>query len=114
MIVRGAGRRILAEVMSWSGVTSAEHRHGGIEVRLGTRKLGHLRGDVLADVSFGRDQARELIAAGCAREHSWEPGSGWVSHSIREERDERAVIGLLRLAYERAVAALDQRAGVPA
>ena len=34
--------RIEREVGSWEGVTTHEHRFGGVEFRLGKRELGHL------------------------------------------------------------------------
>jgi hypothetical protein len=109
MIGPRPSERIAAEVESWPGVTSGPHRFGGIEFRLGRRELGHLHGDRFADLPFPRRVRDELIASGRARPHHVLPGSGWVTVPIRNPEDADAVIGLFRLAYERAAAALERR-----
>ena len=109
MIGPRPSERIAAEVESWPGVTSGPHRFGGIEFRLGRRELGHLHGDRFADLAFPRRVRDELIASGRARPHHVLPGSGWVTVPIRNPEDADAVIGLFRLAYERAAAALERR-----
>jgi hypothetical protein len=101
--------RIAAEVESWPGVTSGPHRFGGIEFRLGRRELGHLHDDRFADLPFPRRVRDELVAGGRAKPHHVVPESGWVTASIRQPEDVEAVIGLFRLAYERAAAALERR-----
>jgi hypothetical protein len=98
------GKRIAAEVSSWRGVTSAPHRFGGLEFRLGRRELGHIHGDRFADLPFPRRVRDQLIAAGRARPHHVLPDSGWVTAPINPERPER-VTELFRMNYERAVAA---------
>jgi hypothetical protein len=102
------GERIAAEVESWPGVTSAPHRFGGLEFRLGRRELGHIHGDRFADLPFPRRVRDELIAAGRARPHHVLPDSGWVTARIDAARPEE-VIELFRLAYERATAASKRR-----
>jgi hypothetical protein len=101
--------RIAEEVLSWEGVTSHSHRFGGVEFRLGTRELGHLHGDRLADLPFPRRVAEDLIAAGRARPHHVLPDSGWVSRPITGDEDVAEVIGLFRLSYERALSAAAKR-----
>jgi luciferase-like monooxygenase len=54
---------VRAEVATWQGVTTHEHRFGGIEFRLGRRELGHLHG-AIADLPFPRRIRDELVAAG--------------------------------------------------
>ena len=44
---------VRAEVAIWQGVTTHEHRFGGLEFRLGHRELGHLHGTI-ADLPFPR------------------------------------------------------------
>ena len=100
-----ARHRITAVVMSWPGVESSPHRFGGVEFRLGKRELGHLHGDVLADLPFPRKVRDELVAAGRAEPHHVLPDTGWVSFRIATPQDVDDAIGLFRLAYERAVAA---------
>jgi hypothetical protein len=100
----GANDRIAEEVLSWPGVTSAPHRFGGVEFRLGRIELGHLHGDRLADLPFPKSVRNELLESGDARPHHVLPESGWVSRSLRSPEDVEAVIGLFRLNYERVLA----------
>jgi hypothetical protein len=104
--------RIAGEVLSWPGVSSAPHRFGGVEFRLGRRELGHLHGDRLADLPFPRRVRDQLIAEGRARPHHVLPDSGWVSVPIRSEADADGVVELLRIGYERAQAKA-RRSGSP-
>jgi hypothetical protein len=105
---RHPGERIAAEVSGWPGVTSAPHRFGGTEFRLGRRELGHLHGDRFADLPFPRRVRDELVAAGRARPHHVLPDSGWVTAPIRSD-DVEPVIELFRMAYERATDAAERR-----
>ncbi len=41
--------QIRDEVVSWEGVTTASHRFGGIEFRVGRHELGHLHGHRLPE-----------------------------------------------------------------
>jgi Family of unknown function (DUF5519) len=41
---RAAIEAVRAAVASWDGVTTHDHRFGGIEFRVGRRELGHLHG----------------------------------------------------------------------
>ena len=106
---RHPGERIAAEVSSWPGVTSALHRFGGTEFRLGRRELGHLHGDRFADLPFPRRVRDELVAAGRARPHHVMPDSGWVTAPIHSD-DVEPVIELFRMGYERATDAAERRA----
>jgi hypothetical protein len=103
------GRRIAAEVESWPGVSSAPHRFGGVEFRLGRRELGHLHGDRFADIPFPRRIRDELVASGRARPHHVLPDSGWVTVPIEGQAGVDAVVGLFRIAYDRARAASARR-----
>lgn len=98
----GARERVAAEVGGWPGVELAPHRFGGTEFRLGKRELGHLHGDVLADLPFPRRVRDELVAEGSAQPHHVLPDSGWVSFRIESPGDVEHAIALFRLAYERA------------
>jgi hypothetical protein len=97
-----AGEAIAAEVGSWEGVTSAPHRFGGVELRLGRRELGHIHGDSLVDLPFHRRLRDMLVETGRAEPHHVMPDSGWVSFRIRDEADAAEAIELFRLSYERA------------
>jgi hypothetical protein len=95
---------VRAEVTSWEGVTTHEHRFGGIEFRLGHRELGHLHGSI-ADLPFPRRVRDELVAAGRARPHHVLPASGWVTAPMQTASEVASVIKLFRQNYERAATA---------
>jgi hypothetical protein len=94
-------QQIIREVTAWPGVTTAAHRFGGIELRLGRRELGHLHGSQLADLPFPVRIREELVAAGKAEPHHVLPESGWISYHIRDAGDVPSVIALFRLNYDR-------------
>ena len=93
-----AGERISAAVTAWPGVEQAPHRFGGIGFRIGRRELGHLHGDVLADLPFPRAIRDELVAAGRVSPHHVLPDSGWVSFRIGSSDDITTAVELFRLA----------------
>ena len=101
--------RIAEEVLGWPGVSSAPHRFGGVEFRVGRRELGHLHGDRLADLPFPRRVRDRLIAEGRARPHHVLPDSGWVSVPIHSEADADRVVELMRIGYERAQGQAERR-----
>jgi len=92
---------VRAAVASWQGVTSHDHRFGGIEFRVGRRELGHLHG-AIADLPFPRRVRDELIAGGRARPHHVLPQSGWVTVPMRTASEVANVIELFRRNYDRA------------
>jgi hypothetical protein len=94
-------QRIIREVTAWGGVTTAPHRFGGVELRVGRRELGHLHGNKLADLPFPVRVREQLVAAGKAQPHHVMPESGWISYYIRDERDVDDVVALFRLNYDR-------------
>jgi luciferase-like monooxygenase len=99
-----ARERIATEVESWPGVETGPGRFGSLRFTVGRRELGHLHGDRIADLPLRPEAARELIAAGQAREHRFTPqGSGWVTVELRSDDDADRVIELMRGSYERAV-----------
>lgn len=97
-----AGQDILNEAMAWSDVTAHDHQFGGVAFRLGKRQLGHLHGDRIADIPLKRALRDDLVAAGRARIHRWQPDSGWVTIDIYTERGRDEAVRLLRLGYESA------------
>jgi Family of unknown function (DUF5519) len=94
---------VRATVVSWNGVTTHDHRFGGIEFRVGRRELGHLH-QTIADLPFPRRIRDELVAAGRARPHHVLPRSGWVTVPMRTPPEIENVIALFRLNYDRAQA----------
>jgi len=93
--------QIARAVTAWPGVTTSEHRFGGVEFRVGRRELGHLHGNRLADLPFPVRVREQLVAEGKASPHHVLPRSGWVSCYIRNPGDVAHVIALFRLNYER-------------
>ncbi len=101
---------ITAEVTSWPGVEVGPGRFGAVQFRRGRRELGHHHGDRRADLPSPRRLRDELAAAGTVVPHRPLPDSGWASRPIRTDEDVRAVIDLLRMQYDRAVATRERRA----
>ena len=91
---------VRAAVGAWEGVTTHNHRFGGIEFRLGRRELGHLH-RTFADLPFPRRVRDELVAGGRARPHHVLPQSGWVTVPMRTSSEVSNVIALFRQNYER-------------
>ncbi len=85
-----------------TGVTTHEHRFGGIEFRLGRRELGHLHGERWADLRFQQGIRDMLVETGRAQPHHVLPEHrlGVEADPLEEDADE--VIELFRLSYERA------------
>lgn len=96
-----ASRQITDEILAWPGVEAHPHRFGGVEFRVGSREIGHLHGDRLADLPFPRKVRDDLVRSGRARPHHVLPESGWVSVPIRGPEDVRNVIELFRMNYDR-------------
>lgn len=104
-----AQEQITQEVTSWPEVEVGPGRFGSVRFAVGDRELGHLHGDHLADFPFTRALRDRLIAEGEVTRHRPLPDSGWASRHIDSEEDVQAVIDLLRMQYERALAARARR-----
>jgi len=101
-----AGSAITAEVTSWPGVTAGPGRRGEFSFKVGRREIGHLHGDRAAHFFFAKDAWAQLIAEGRIAEHPVFPGkAGPGSRAIRDDDDIRDVVALVRLNYDRVVAA---------
>jgi hypothetical protein len=100
MSVLNAQTRITEALLRWEGVSTAPHRFGGVEYRLGTRELGHIHGDHLVDIPFPKKVRDEIVSAGLAEPHHILPETGWVSFYLREEGDVPKAISLLQRSYE--------------
>jgi hypothetical protein len=102
---------ITLEVASWPGVTAGPGSRGEFSFKVGAREIGHLHGDYVAHFGFPKGVWQELYDAGRIDYHPVFPGKkGWGARRIDDEADVHDVIALLRLNYDRAVAAH----GVPA
>jgi hypothetical protein len=93
--------KVQQELLSWPGVTSHDHRFGGVEFRVNGREMGHMHGDRLADLPFPRDVGKKLTAEGKALPHHVLPQSGWISYYINGIEDIPGMIELFQMQYER-------------
>src|SRR3954453_15788781 len=93
--------RIEREVKSWPGVTTGDTGRGGLQFSYGRVELGHLHGSSFADLPFPKKVRDELIAQGRASVHDPLPDSGWVRRRMEVPEDVEAVIGLVRMNYDR-------------
>lgn len=100
MSVSNAQKTITQMLVSWDGVSTAPHRFGGVEYRLGARELGHIHGDHLVDIPFPKKVRDEIVNAGLAEPHHILPETGWVSFYLREAGDVQMAIELLHRSYE--------------
>jgi hypothetical protein len=97
-----ASERITDEVTSWPGVEAGHGRRGEWAFRVGNREIGHLHGDHAAHFFFGKELGPELKEAGRVVDHPVFPGKpGPAARRIETADDEREVIDLLRLNYDR-------------
>jgi hypothetical protein len=105
-----AGERIAAVVTTWAGVEAGPGERGEYSFRYRGREIGHLHGDRVAHFGFPKEVGAELRALGRVAPHPVAPDSvKWGSRRIGGEADEREVIALLRLNYDRLVERLEQR-----
>jgi hypothetical protein len=98
----GAKERITREVTSWPGVEAGPGERGEFSFKLGRHEIGHLHGDHVLHTAFPKKQWMELHEQGRIDYHPVFPDKpGWGARVIANEQDERDVIALLRLNYER-------------
>jgi Luciferase len=99
-------RRITDEVTSWPGVVAGHGRRGEFSFKVGRREIGHLHGDRAAHFGFPKDVWTLLFDEGRIAGHPVFPGRpGFGARAIRGDDDVREVIALMRLNYDRVVAA---------
>ena len=107
--------RITEEVTSWPGVEAGPGRRGEFAFRVGRREIGHLHGDHAAHFSFPKAVWADLYASGRVVHHPVFPGKeGPAARRISDDDDVRDVIALMRLNYDRVVAAHGLPAGAAA
>jgi hypothetical protein len=101
-----ASQQITAEVTSWPGVEAGPGSRGEFAFTIGRRQIGHLHGDHAAHFSFPKQVWAELLEQGRIVPHPVFPNAqGPAARRIETQDDVREVIELMRLNYERAVAA---------
>lgn len=105
-----ARARITAEVTTWPGIHAAgPGERGEYSFLLGRHEIGHLHGSRVAHFSFQRQLGSELRAAGRVHPHPITDSPSLGARPIASAADERDVVELLRLNYERLLA----RYGLP-
>ncbi len=95
-----AAERIKQAVLSWDYTVAKPHRFGGMEFCIGSREIGHIHGDYLADLPFPKKVRDEIVEAGEAEPHHILPDTGWVSFYLRKDGDVEHAIALFRRSYE--------------
>ncbi len=91
---------LVNKVSAWPGISTREHRFGGIEFRLGQREIGHVHDFGIADIPFTVTVRDALVRSGLARRHRWLPNSGWTTIPAMDDTDR--AIKLLRLSFLKA------------
>ena len=76
-------------------------RFGETELVLAGREIGHVHGDVQADIPYPRRIRDELVAANKVGPHHIHPDSGWTTYYIESDTDVDAVVDLIRINYDR-------------
>ena len=84
--------RIINEALSWPGVSRASGHFGSVQLRVGSRELGHLHGDAFADVPL----------VGVSPEDERQRDPGWVTIPLETEEGVQHALALLRTNYEHA------------
>jgi hypothetical protein len=94
---RGAvAERIIAEALSWPGVTRSDGEFGSVMLCVGRRELGHLHGDAVADVPLPPEPAAPSVDDAAAGERD----SGWVRIPLDTEEGVQQTLALLHSNYE--------------
>ena len=101
-----ASQEITREVTSWAGVQAGPGRRGEFAFKVGRLEIGHLHGDRSAHFSFPKGVWTELFAEGRITYHPVFPDrEGPGARRIETDSDVRDVIELMRLNYDRIIAA---------
>ena len=99
----GANARITAEVTQWPGVEAVTGSRGEWSFRHGRREIGHLHGDRVLHIGLPKAVWHALKAEGRIDYHPVFPDKpGFAQRPILDADDERDVVALLRLNYDRA------------
>jgi len=98
-----AAQRIIAEALRWPGVERAAGHLGSVALLFDQRELGHLHGDVVADVPLPHGSPLgEIEDAAASVEQRESPARGWVSVSLDTEQGMQNALALLRDNYKQA------------
>ena len=101
-----ASEQITEAVTAWPGVQAGTGSRGEFAFTIGRRQIGHLHGDHVLHLGFPKAVWHELHEAGRIDYHPVFPGKpGYAARRIESQDDVTDVIALLRLNYDRAIAA---------
>jgi hypothetical protein len=70
-------------------------------LRVGRRELGHLHGDVVADVPLPPELQEQLLGHSATPDHQPQHDPGWVTVSLETEEGVQRALALLRANYDR-------------
>ena len=106
-----ASSAITDEVNSWPGIQSGPGRRGEFAFKVGRHEVGHLHGDHAAHFFFPVDVWTDLKDEGRIEPHPVFPDRhGPAARRIESEQDVRDVIAMMRMNYERILAASERAA----
>ena len=101
-----ASEQITTEVTSWPGVEAGTGERGEFGFRVGSQEIGHLHGDHAAHFGFPREVGAKLREEGRVGPHPVNRHSTkMAARRIESQADVDDVIALIRLNYDRVVAA---------
>ncbi|MBE9663798.1 DUF5519 family protein [Mucilaginibacter myungsuensis] len=89
------------ELKRWEQVRITAHKYGGLQFNYGDKEIGHIHGNGLLDMLFGRKVKEQLLMDGRVQDHHLFKNSGWISFYIRNAADGAYAIELLELRYSR-------------
>lgn len=91
---------LIHEVSTWHGLSTRDHRFGGIEFRVGQREIGHVHDFGIVDIPFTVKIRDALVRSRMAERHQWLPDSGWTTIRV-ETHGIDSTLKLLRFSYLR-------------
>ena len=82
------------------GVHAGVHRLGGVGFFFRGKECSHIHGNGLLDCFVGRAKREALVRADRASPHHVFPCSRWISFWIKNDKDVRPAIDLIRIARD--------------
>jgi hypothetical protein len=92
-------KSIVDEVSAWDGMTTAPHRFGGVEFKLGNVEIGHIHSNGMVDIPFTVKTRAALVGEGATGLHHLLHESGWTTFYVRSADDAAHALRLYRLSY---------------
>jgi hypothetical protein len=88
-------------VSSWPGMKITLHKYGGFQFNVNDKEIGHMHSNGIVDILFDLKTKEQLLSESALQDHHTFKDSGWVSYYIRKKEDEKEVIRLLKLSFDR-------------